>query len=104
MADLVKIKGLADRAGRRTFSDSPPEPDRALAAEGWERRFTADAQRVEEVAELYRRLGYEVRAESLRFEEVQQDCTGCHSAVASKFKTIYTRRKAGDLRPGTAPR
>ena len=67
---------------------------RALADEGWERRFTADQQRANEVVELYRQLGYEVRAEPAQPAELGDECEGCH-AVAVQFTTIYTRKRTG---------
>jgi hypothetical protein len=94
MAKIVKIESHLDAPGRRFFSEAERQPDPALVAEGWERRFTADAQRAEEVIVLYSRLGYEVRAEPVRSEEVHDDCAECHSLIASRFKTIYTRRRA----------
>ena len=70
------------------------ESELAPAVEGWERRFTADMQRIKEAIELYRSLGYEVRVESARSAPQTEDCTPCHSE-ASQFKTIYTRKKPG---------
>lgn len=66
----------------------------ALAAEGWERRFTADPARVKEAVELYTKLGYEVRTEPVRAAEFKDECGGCH-AVPVQFQTIYTRKKSG---------
>ncbi|MGA8223125.1 MAG: hypothetical protein WB780_15860 [Candidatus Acidiferrales bacterium] len=93
MAKIVKIETLFDGRGKRFFSDAQLQADPALVAEGWERRFTADAQRVREVTELYSQLGYEARAEPVHSEELKDDCEDCHSLIVSKFKTIYTRRK-----------
>ena len=61
---------------------------KALHGEGWERRFTADPQRVKEAVELYSQLGYEVRTGAA--SEFGNDCDACHAA-ASQFQTIYTR-------------
>lgn len=94
MEKIVKIEDLVAGTGRRFFSDAQLQPDPELAAAGWERRFTADAQRVEEVIELYSKLGYEVRAEPVRSEEFHDACTDCHSLIVRKFKTIYTRRRS----------
>jgi hypothetical protein len=93
MTKIVKIESLFDRSAERFLSDAQLRPDPALVAEGWERRFTSDAQRTLEVMELYSQLGYEVRAESLRPDEITDDCEGCHSLAALEFKTIYTRKK-----------
>jgi hypothetical protein len=75
----------------RLLSNAQPEPNPALAVEGWERRFTADPDRAREAAELYRKLGYEVRAEAVRPAEFRDECGGCHQ-VALRFQTIYTRK------------
>ena len=92
MAKIVKIEPFFDDPGKRFFSDAQLQADPALVAEGWERRFTADVQRVQEVTELYSQLGYEVRAEPVRAEGLKDDCEDCHALIISKFKTIYTRR------------
>lgn len=93
MDDFIKIETLVDSSGRRFLSDAELQPDPALVAEGWERRFTTDEQRVQEVVELYSQLGYEVRAEPVHSREVHEDCTDCHAAIVSRFKTIYTRKR-----------
>lgn len=90
-AKIVKIETFFDDPVKRFFSDAQLQADPALVAEGWERRFTAGAQRVQEVTELYSQLGYEVRAEPMPSERAK-DCEDCHSLIISKFKTIYTRR------------
>jgi len=94
MNKLVKIHNALALSGGRFFSDAQLEADPQLVAEGWERRFTADEQRAREVMELYSRLGYEVRAEPVRAEELHDDCQDCQSVVAIHFRTIYTRQKA----------
>lgn len=90
----VDLKALLGHAAERQLSQEQLEPDPALVAEGWERRFTADAQRAEEAIELYAQLGYEVRAESVRPAELKDECEGCRTVVVFQFKTIYTRKKA----------
>jgi len=93
MAKLVKIEELLRHSEKRFLSDAQLEPDPALIAEGWERRFTADEQRAKEVVELYKQLGYEVRAEPVRAEELDDDCQDCRTVVSVHFRTIYTRKK-----------
>ena len=53
MAKIVKIEELLGRSKDRFLTADQLEADPALVAEGWERRFTADAQRTAEVVELY---------------------------------------------------
>jgi hypothetical protein len=93
MTNLIKIKALLDGSADRVLSDAQLQPDPALVAEGWERRFTADEQRAKEVMELYIQLGYEVRAEPVRPEELQDDCQDCRTVVSFHFLAIYTRRR-----------
>ena len=91
MNKLIKIEALLDRSMDRVLSQAQLQPDPALVAEGWERRFTADQQRAKEAMELYTQLGYEARAEGVRPEELHDDCQDCRTVVSFHFKTIYTR-------------
>jgi hypothetical protein len=92
MTKIVKVDALFSRSAGRVLSEAQLQPDPALVADGWERRFTADSQRAEEAIELYAKLGYEVRAESLRPDEITDECEGCHALAVLEFKTIYTRK------------
>jgi hypothetical protein len=92
MTKLIKIEALLDRFLDRVLSDAQLQPDPALVAQGWERRFTADEQRAKEAMELYTQLGYEVHAEPVRPEELQDDCLDCRTVVSFHFQTIYTRK------------
>jgi hypothetical protein len=93
MAKIVKIEGLFDGLGRRFLSDAPLQRNTLLIAQGWERRFTADEQRAKEAMELYSELGYEVRAEPVLPEELQDDCQDCKTVVSFYVQTVYTRKK-----------
>ena len=74
------------------LSEAALEGDPKLLAQGWERRFMADAERAKEAVELYEELGYEVRTEAVRSEDVANDCEDCQLLMLLKFQTIYTRR------------
>ena len=93
MAKIVRIEGLFEDLGKRFLSDAQLEADPELVAKGWERRFTTDIKRAEEVIQLYIQLGYEVRAEPVKSEETTECCQNCHSPIGPKLKTIYTRLK-----------
>lgn len=93
MTKIVKIEGLFDGSGGRFLSDAQLQPDSSLIAQGWERRFTADEHRAKEAMELYTRLGFEVRAEPVLPEELQDDCEDCKTLVSFYFQTIYTRKR-----------
>ena len=93
MAKIIKIKSIFDGSGRRFLSDAQLQPDSSLIAQGWVRRFTADEQRAKEAMDLYNQLGYEVRAEPVLPEELQDDCQDCKTVVSFYFQTIYTRKR-----------
>jgi hypothetical protein len=94
MTKLIKIQAILERSADRVLSDDQLQPDPALVAAGWERRFTADEQRAKEAMELYTQLGYEVRAEPVRPDELHDDCQDCRAIVSFHFHTIYTRKTA----------
>jgi hypothetical protein len=75
------------------LNDAQLQPDPTRLAAGWERRFIADAARADEAMELYRDLGYEVCADPVRAEELDEECTDCRLLATLKFVTIYTRRR-----------
>ena len=66
-----------------------------LQDEGWTRRFTALGRRLNEVAELYGELGFEVRLEPVDLEQEEtmsvESCKDCF--VILQARTIYTRPK-----------
>lgn len=68
----------------------PTDPE--LAAEGWERRFMAHPNRVEEAVQLYTEMGFEVRVEPTKPSEFNEGCDECRLADCINFLTIYTRR------------
>ena len=94
-SSLIRIEPSLNAALDRVLSPAQLEADPALVAEGWERRFTADQERAREAVELYQQLGYEVRAEPVRPQELEDDCQDCRAVVAFHFLAIYTRKKAG---------
>jgi hypothetical protein len=92
--DLLKpLSVVVEHEARRVLSESQLAPDPALVAEGWERRFIADARQAQEATELYTQLGYEVRAVPVRSEEMGDDCGDCQVLILLQFKTIYTRKR-----------
>jgi len=90
---LIKIDTLFAGSSERVLSESQLQADPALVAQGWERRFIADEQRAKEAMDLYSQLGFDVRAEPVRPEEMHEDCDDCKTVVAFRFVTIYTRKK-----------
>ena len=67
-------------------------PDASLLQEGWEYRFVASGQRLQEAQELYNELGFDVRSESIPPESFPEGCEECQLILMLKFKAIYTRR------------
>lgn len=88
-----RLSRMVEEEARRVLSEAALSADPKLVAEGWERRFIADGRRAEEAVALYQQLGYEVRAEPLRKEELEDNCEDCQLVALMQFKTIYTRRK-----------
>jgi len=69
-----------------------------LQDEDWTRRFTALGRRLNELAELYSELGFEVRLESVDLDQEEimsaESCRDCF--VTMQARTIYTRPKVKD--------
>jgi hypothetical protein len=63
-----------------------------LIAKGWVRRNLADPERAGETMDLYRSMGFEVRAEKLSPEDFGAKCLACALAVCSTYVLIYTRK------------
>lgn len=86
------LEDLAVAEARRVLSEAGLRADPALVAQGWQRRFIADGRRADEAVALYRALGFEVRVEPLRGNEVGPECDDCQLIALQRFRTIYTRR------------
>jgi hypothetical protein len=85
MTSNCKIEG-----GNPPSCVSPPDPK--LTAEGWERRFIADAKRAQDAIEMYGEMGHEVRLEPVNATALSEACSGCLMAFA-QFRVVYTRKK-----------
>lgn len=83
---------LVEAEAHRAFTEAQLAGDPTLLAAGWERRFVADRRRAEEALELYRTLGFEVRAEPVAPELIGDECSDCQLVVQRWFVMIYTRR------------
>jgi hypothetical protein len=91
--EVVKRLGsIVEVEARRTVSEAEIEPDPARIADGWTRRFVADAKRADEAIELYRELGYEACADPVRQDDVKGDCEECKLLMLLQFKMVYTRK------------
>jgi hypothetical protein len=85
----------ACRSSASTFGGCSAPPNPKLIAEGWERRFVADARMAREAKDTYAQLGYEVKLESLVTSYLKEECTGCH-ILLKDFSVVYTRRLKRD--------
>lgn len=64
-----------------------------LEKEGWIKRTTIGEPRLSEIVELYKSLGYEVRVEPVKLDELDEDCKRCYENEADEVKTVYVRKK-----------
>jgi hypothetical protein len=60
---------------------------------GWIKRTTIGEPRLSEIVELYKSLGYEVRVEPVKFDELDEECRRCYENDADELKTVYIRKK-----------
>ncbi|RMF61281.1 MAG: hypothetical protein D6743_13775 [Calditrichaeota bacterium] len=68
----------------------PPDPN--LTAEGWQRRYIADARMAREALANYTELGYEVRLEPVNIQHMSDECGSCKELM-HRFTVVYTRKK-----------
>ncbi len=102
----VAVHGVGPSSDLRAEAEaSGPAPgdEGDLEAGGWERRFEVDMARVEELEELYRSLGYEVRVRSVVPESFGPQCAGCALTACSRYVELYTRRAPHTQAPASAP-
>lgn len=64
--------------------------DRELATDGWTRRFVGAPPKLQELAELYESLEFEVLLDPIHEDELAEACAGCALALTF-FRVIYTR-------------
>lgn len=83
---------MDEPAPRLPDFERPPDP--RLVAEGWVRRFMADRERLPEYRDLYTSLGFEVRTEVIRPDEISDQCADCRLLICRQFATLYTRLRA----------
>ena len=62
--------------------------------EGWIKRTTIGEPRLSEIVELYKSLGYEVRVEPVKLDELDEECIRCYENENDEAKTVYVRKKS----------
>lgn len=88
----IELAQLDAMLARVPHLERPPDPK--LVAEGWERRFMTNVGRMNEYLELYAALGFDVRAEPVRSDEVDPECNDCRLILYQQIVTLYTRQQA----------
>jgi hypothetical protein len=66
--------------------------DLCLARDGWARRSVAGPPRLQELVDMYRQAGFEVRLEPVSADDLAPQCADCSMAHASSHM-IYTRQQ-----------
>lgn len=64
-----------------------------LEKEGWIKRTTIGEPRLSEIVELYKSLGYEVRVEAVKLDELDEECRRCYKNEVDKLKIVYVKKK-----------
>lgn len=85
------LRAIAEAEALRALGTQRVRANPARLAAGWERRFVTDVARAEEAVALYERMGYEVVADPVVPEDLDEGCDTC--ALATLFRTVYTRRR-----------
>jgi hypothetical protein len=67
--------------------------EKELEEEGWVKQTTIGEHRLSEIVELYRSLGYEVHLESVKLDELDEECRRCYESEVDEVKTVYVRKK-----------
>lgn len=67
--------------------------ERRLIEEGWERRLVASGDRLSEIVELYKEIGFDVHLEPLPEKCENEECRACYELNREKYKIVYTRKR-----------
>ncbi|MBP8137636.1 MAG: hypothetical protein KAY61_05475 [Candidatus Eisenbacteria bacterium] len=93
LASLVRAEAMRDAALERIT------PDPARLADGWKRRFVIERARVGDLVALYEEGGFEVVADAVAPEQLEDDCTDCKLVVHLDYVQVYTRKKREQAQP-----
>lgn len=77
----------------RTDSTERIQPGPARIAAGLERRFVIERSRIADLLALYESTGFEVAADAVAPELLQNECTDCKLVVHLDYVQMYTRKK-----------
>ena len=67
--------------------------EKELEKKGWVKQTTIGEPRLSEIVELYESLGYEVRLEPVKLDELDEECRRCYESEVDEVKTVYVRKK-----------
>jgi hypothetical protein len=67
--------------------------EKKLGKEGWIEQTTIGEPRLSEIVELYKSLGYEVRLEPVKLDELDEECRKCYEGEIDEVKTVYVKKK-----------
>jgi len=67
--------------------------EKELEKGGWIKQTTIGEPRLSEIVELYQSLGYEVRLEPVKLDELDEECRRCYDLEEDRVKTVYVRKK-----------
>lgn len=65
--------------------------EKELSLLGWQRQGIYDEPRLSEVVTMYKEIGFDVKIEPTRLEELS-GCTDCMKTNIWQYKTVYTRK------------
>ncbi|RKY85695.1 hypothetical protein DRQ09_06930 [candidate division KSB1 bacterium] len=58
----------------------------------WEKRNIIEKERVNELVELYRDIGFEVMVKDFNPDDFDGECSECMKIHPEKYKIIYTKK------------
>ncbi len=87
-----RLAGVVRGEALRAEAESRSRPDPARIAAGWERRFVIERSRAADLVRQYEAAGFEVAADSVAPELLEDDCAGCRLVFQLEYVSIYTRR------------
>ena len=67
--------------------------EKELEKEEWVRQTTIGEPRLSEIVELYKSLGYEVRLEPVKVNDLDDACRRCYEGETNEVKTVYVRKR-----------
>ncbi len=67
--------------------------EKELEKERWIRQTTIGEPRLSEIVELYKSLGYEVRLEPVKVNDLDDECRRCYEGEINEVKTVYVRKR-----------